>query len=751
MQPTLRRRSFVSPRLARGFSLLEAALLVLLIGGALVTGVLLLRAPAPVRQAQLQEQSLQMADEAVVAYAAAFARLPCPVTAPGSDTCVASGAKGWLPVRALEAGLQRPLAGDNRRLAPLRYVVYGGGGSSDLASASDRFNPHQWDGTAYDFKAINGMDLCAALASASSETASAAHADRANVLDADSQRVNVAYALAAAGPTAGNGGGRFDGRNQDSTAQMESPALAASADYDDRVRVRGFDALARTLGCGYADAANPDNIMAASLDLVALGVDMSNEVTEQHDGNKEDTDLAVIFASLSEVFAGINVALAGANVANSSSTLATASAQLAAAIAACALPPWAQCALIPVYTAAVTAGGVAVGLSIAATVVAAAALAPTSAALALTIQASDMAKQPLGSSNANIAEAMQNVCLTAEGGYTSRGLDADGKVIVLDPPVWHDGLKQDVAKAQQELDNAISQRDGARGQLDAMEATPPSPLIDYPLPPDPDASDDDDDDANYNAWLEWQRTMEARLKVKLEAVRVSETARFEYEKSLKAEQDAQRELDTLVQNSLQLVGQVAVCDDAPPTDPAGELRCDNARAALRAIQLCEFDPSDTTARDQRQCVPWKTQDLATATAARQSAYTTWQTRQNEALATQQPPLKNYIDFNSGCFLFGCNVLLVPNQDEDDKRETYAKTYFKYLGMVEAVKLAQSERDKRQVDYDKMQAQCDDLRALSLGGDAQGTLTGLVVGAESILRAADDRGAVGQVQSGDTTP
>jgi hypothetical protein len=438
MQLPVRRRSFASPRLARGFSLLEAALLVLLIGGALVTGVLLLRAPAPVRQAQLQEQSLQMADEALVAYAAAFARLPCPVTAPDSDTCVASGAKGWLPVRALESGLQRPLAGDNRRLAPLRYVVYRGGGN-DLASASDRFNPHQWDGTAYDFKAINGMDLCAALASASSETASAPLTDRANVLDADNQRVNVAYALAAAGPTVGNGGGRFDGRNQDSTAQMESPALAASADYDDRVRVRGFDALARTLGCGYADASSPDNLMAASLDLVALGVDMSNEVKEQHDGNKEDTELAVIFASLSEVFAGINVALAGANVANSSSTLATASAQLAAAIAACALPPWAQCALIPVYTAAVTAGGVAVGLSIAATVVAAAALAPTSAALALTIQASDLAKQPLGSSQANLLEATQNVCLTAEGGYTSRGLDANGNLIVLDPPVWHDG------------------------------------------------------------------------------------------------------------------------------------------------------------------------------------------------------------------------------------------------------------------------------------------------------------------------
>jgi hypothetical protein len=282
-----------------------------------------------------------------------------------------------------------------------------------------------------------------------------------------------------------------------------------------------------------------------------------------------------------------------------------------------------------------------------------------------------------------------------------------------------------------------------------MEATPPSPLIDYPLPPDPDASDDDDDEANYNAWLEWQRTMEARLKVKLEAIRASESARFEYEKSLKAEQDAQRELDTLVQNSLQLASQVATCTDAPPADPAGQLRCDNARAALRAIQLCEFDPSDTTARDQRQCVPWKTQDLATATAARQSAYTTWQTRQNDALAKPQPPLKNYIDANSGCFLFGCNVLLVPNQDEDDKRETYAKTYFKYLGMVEAVKLAQSERDKRRVDYDKMQAQCDDLRELSLGGDAEGSVTGLVIGAEDILRAADDRGAVGPVQSGST--
>ncbi|HYG05138.1 MAG TPA: hypothetical protein VD865_01860 [Stenotrophomonas sp.] len=749
MRAPFRPRSLAAPpRMARGFSLLEAALLVLLIGGALTAATLLLRAPAPVRQTQVQEQALQMADEALVAYAAAHARLPCPVTAPNSDTCVAAGTKGWLPVRALEQGLQRPLAGDNRRLAPLRYVVYGGAGATDLASASDRFNPRKWDGTAYDFQSVNGMDLCAALAAASGETASAANAGRASVLDADNHRINVAYALAAAGPTPGNAGGRFDGLNQNDGAQMESPALLGSADYDDRVRARSFDALARTLGCGYADASSPDNVMAASLDLVALGVDMADEVTEQHQGNEEDTKLAVVFASLSEVFAGVNIALAGANVSNSSSTLATATAQLSAAIAACALPPWAQCALIPVYTAAVTAGAIAVGLSITATVLAAAAMAPTSAALALTIQASDLAKQPLGSSQANLQEATANICLTAEGGYTSRGVDGNGNVIVLDPPVWHDGLKQDVTKAEQELQDAIAQRDSTRARLDTLEATPPSPLIDYPLPPDPDESDDDDDEARHNAWLALQRSYEEELRLKLEAIRTSETARFDYEKSLKAEADAQRALDTLVENSLQLTAQVATCQANPPADQAGQLRCDNARAAQRAIDLCEFDPSDTTSREQRQCVPWKREDLTVASAARQSAYDTWQTRQNEALAKAQPPLKDYIDWQEGClWLFGCKVLLIPDQDEDDKRETYAKTYFKYLGMIEAVKLAQSNLDQRRVDYDKMQAQCDALRELSVGGDATGDGSSLLAGAEAILRAADNRGAVGKVQPG----
>jgi type II secretory pathway pseudopilin PulG len=746
MRAATRRRPPVFPRHARGFSLLESALLVLLIGGALVTGFLLLRAQVPVQQAQVQEQALQAADEALVAYAAAHARLPCPVTAPGSDTCVSAGAKGWLPVRALEEGLQRPLAIDNRRLPPLRYVAYGGSGATDLAVASDRFNPQQWDGTAYDFKAINGLDLCAGLASAARESVTANSA-RANVLDADGLRINVAYALAAAGPSAGNGGGRFDGRNQDDAAQMESPAQVASADYDDRVRARGFDSLARTLGCGYADAGSPDNVMAASLDLVALSVGVSDEVTEQHDGNKEDTALSVVFASLSEVFAGINVALAGANVANSSSTLATASAQLSAAIAACALPPWAQCVLIPIYTAAVTAGSIAVGLSIAATVTAAIALAPTSAALALTIQASELAKQPLGSSSANLTEAMQNVCLAAEGGYTSKGVDANGNAITLDPPVWHDGLKQDVEKAEQDLATAIDERDGARARLDALEATPPSPLIKYLAAPDPDASDDDDDDANYNAWVALQRQWEAELKVKLEAIRASESARFEYEKSVKAEQDAQRDLDTLVDNSVQVGLQVTDCNGNPPADIAGQLRCDNVRAAQRALDLCEFDPSDTTSRDQRQCVPWKREDLATASSARASAYTTWQSRQNEALGKAQPPLNDYIDNQSGCWLlFSCDVLLVPNQDEDDKRETYAKTYFKYLGMVEAVRLAQANVDQRRADYAQMQSQCDDLRKLSLGGDAEGAVLGVVIGAEEMLRAADDRGAVGAVQS-----
>ena len=71
--------------------------------------------------------------------------------------------------------------------------------------------------------------------------------------------------------------------------------------------------------------------MFAELDMLALAVDVSDEVDAQNAALVSQTKSAVTMAAVSEVFAVINVALAAASIANSVSTLATASAQLAAA------------------------------------------------------------------------------------------------------------------------------------------------------------------------------------------------------------------------------------------------------------------------------------------------------------------------------------------------------------------------------------------------------------------------------------
>ena len=738
-------------RAQQGASLLQALLLIVLIGAAVVAGTTLLRSSIPADQAAQQEQALRWADEALVAYAAAHARLPCPVSSPtaAATACVAPGEKGWLPLRALEA----VHVGGAGPTVPLRYVVYRGVGDSDLAVATNAFSPHTWERVSHGLDPINGLDLCAKLANAARETAGTFEANRASTFDADGDPLNIAYGLIAAGPTPGDGGGRFDGVNQQAGAVVAAPSLGSDSAYDDRTRVRDFGSLAETLGCGHVDPANPDGLALAAVDMLGLALDVSDEVTEQHEGNKEDTTLAVAMATVSTVFAGVNVALAAASIANSVSTLATAVSQLATATATCAIPPFIACGLIPPYTAAVIAAKVAIGLATGATVLATAAIVPTATALDKTIEAYNMAQQPLAGTAVDLSAATERACIAAEGGMVTVEADLNGNLVPRDPPVFRPGLRQERDATAAELATLRTQIAERRARVALLEQIPSVELIEYPPPPIRRTGESDADfAAREQAWRDSRRDQETVLQAKLEAIRQAKQAQFDAEAAADFANNARRELATMQDSVNRLSADVALCDASPPADRSGQARCAHMRRALLGMTTCDASALTAEQVRDRLCLPWKQEDLATAVARSNAANAEFDRLERIAIDLPVPPIKPYMN-NSGiyagrwdCVIFGfCNPLIIPNQAEDDERDTYAKLVYSLIGMEVSLREKEDELAGEEEAYQNAKAQCETLRALNAGANGGGTQQPpMWAGASAIMQAANCRGATGAI-------
>lgn len=128
----------------RGFSMLEAMLLVALAGAALSVALLYLQAGDGARDAARQQQALRWADEALAGFAMHHARLPCPASVPmGAEDCAVLA--GWLPLATLDPhhrGLD---------MQQLRYTLAG----EHLAAPRDRVN--------LGANIINELDFCAEL------------------------------------------------------------------------------------------------------------------------------------------------------------------------------------------------------------------------------------------------------------------------------------------------------------------------------------------------------------------------------------------------------------------------------------------------------------------------------------------------------------------------------------------------------------------------------------------------------------
>lgn len=240
------------PRRARGFSLIEVAVMLVAIGLVSLVLVQFLATATTQRREAAGRDLLQRADDALLAFAMVNSRLPCPA-APGTGVEDCSiGQVGLLPYRTLgvpDAGARLIRYGVLRRPADRKL-------DADLARRLDRFDPMQVLGgglaTEFPLGNANGVDLCWALRTAESAPTDPAflHVTRP---DAPTTLAgHVAYAVALPPP-----GRAFGGRQATTSPAFDSPRRRSGPDHADRVLAVGLDQLWTRMRCG-------DTLAAAS-------------------------------------------------------------------------------------------------------------------------------------------------------------------------------------------------------------------------------------------------------------------------------------------------------------------------------------------------------------------------------------------------------------------------------------------------------------------------------------------------------
>ena len=341
-------------RRARGFGLLQVLLLIAVMAGLASMGYLQWRARTVVDSSRQERQALNQADKAIIAFATVANRLPCPDTnRDGLEDCgAAADQKGWLPSATLRlAGVDPGVD-----VGQLRYLVQRGAGANSLTVLTDAWRPLGYDDAGQTFFAVRGgayptdiltlTDLCQRLETARTTPLGPAMAQ----VNAAPART-VAYALAHPGTSDADGDGDlFDGANSNAAAnanQMEDPARRPLlALYNDLVLERTFASLQSDLQC---------QPLIDSINTVALGHDVADQVADMRADNIESARRAVAFSSLAAIMTALEIVLA---VAEGISDAGNAAVDWAACAASLGLAVN-FCAAAPQHTAAIAlAGGV---------------------------------------------------------------------------------------------------------------------------------------------------------------------------------------------------------------------------------------------------------------------------------------------------------------------------------------------------------------------------------------------------------
>ncbi|MGB8635242.1 MAG: hypothetical protein WCD66_02465 [Rhodanobacteraceae bacterium] len=412
----------------KGFALWDTLLLVALIGALLLVAFVSQHARSQMHLAQDQDATLLWADQQVAGFTSSHLRLPCPDTNnDGLEDCGSGTTSGLLPVQTL--GLKADAA--TRGPVRILYSLLRPSGM-DPTVLESYFEPEMWDGTKYSYGTANGLDFCRKLADIVAGNSAA-----------------VAYTV---------GLKRLDGEG-------------------DLKRSRSVSDLSNNLSC---------ITTMSSVNGIALAVDVVNEVLAQQESTKQAAIITIAFNVLHIALTAIDVSLAAIGLAASITALGVASGLLAGAIASCVV--LVGCALIPPYTAAVVAAGVAIGLYGVAIGLGAAAIVALVVSTGLAIDVAiktgnDPGDQTLDVNLSDIEQAAidaENTAASEEAKATAayntmiqaqNTKNSDHSYVVAladyyDAQNTHDPDVNAALSAAETLDNASQARDQAQGELD---------------------------------------------------------------------------------------------------------------------------------------------------------------------------------------------------------------------------------------------------------------------------------------------
>jgi hypothetical protein len=304
------------------------------------------------------------------------------------------------------------------------------------------------------YDAVNGLDFCLALSHLSLLPTNTTHLNAKR----KSHAVNIAYAVAIDGISDGDG----DEIKSPSSIKNEialASEIPAEGAYGDYLRVRTRESLAQAVGCPLfanttlADARSEfaDTLPIASLDLGSDAVDLDEQVKATQEAtagnaqqNREAAERAVAMSTIATVLAGADVAVAGLELAESISWMAK-------NVFLCAITFGLECWRLAPSGAAIGFNGGSLGTSIGALAGAGISLGLTSDALVQAQSVEATASAAAEPKEFNILEAIENARISAEGDdcTTHLGVETCKKP----------GLKQALAEAKNNAKNAKDAKD----------------------------------------------------------------------------------------------------------------------------------------------------------------------------------------------------------------------------------------------------------------------------------------------------
>lgn len=348
-----------------GFSLLEVAIGIALLGAAIAAGYALLRIDASDQRESNRSKLLYAADHAIISFIAQNGRLPCPdIDGSGNENCSVGNQKGWLPIKTLGLDASAPTRG----LLRLRYVAYRSS-TSDLAviRISPLFYPSHWDnysvppsGNFFDYMTqpltaiqasiqsliesvipiqtadqltkqnppLGVLDFCQGLTLANTASSSTSYAFMRNEYGT---AVNIAYGLAEGGADLDGDGNAFDGTlNFDpNTPGLESSTRVKSTSYDDLVLTRTFSAMSKAFSCPQS---------TRSMDAIAQSLEVVNETQALRDSNYQSSVVLTAIESVKSAVAIYGIKTAATSFRAATEALAAGVAEDVVNIIDCADP-----------------------------------------------------------------------------------------------------------------------------------------------------------------------------------------------------------------------------------------------------------------------------------------------------------------------------------------------------------------------------------------------------------------------------